>query len=362
MKQFTLSGKEYFDELPQPTILVQDHRLRYFNRAAKRAFWPAELRENGALPPELAKEADAVMTLRGQGWICQRRALPEGTMYVLHQAADEGASCQVLLKRLSGRNAAHLQQLSSTIRQLEAQLVETERLRIEPLLAQLRRLYAKMLRTDENISCFCQLAPEQAEANFPLQVLDIAGVCREAVRQCGYLLETAGITLVYEEQVSSVLVRGNERLILHLIYNLFSNSAKSYQRKSGAITLHLEQVGKCAVMVVEDAGTGIPPAILNTVFDLERDASGLQPFGLGLPLGRKIVNHHGGNLFLLSQKSGSRVVLSLPVVHDQLRQKQERGQAERLASLRIAWNPLHPALIGLSDVVPAEVFTEQAAD
>ena len=50
MKQFTLSGKEYFDELPQPALLVQDHRLCYFNRAAERAFWPAKLEEDGALP------------------------------------------------------------------------------------------------------------------------------------------------------------------------------------------------------------------------------------------------------------------------------------------------------------------------
>ena len=67
MRQFMLSGKEYFDELPQPALLVQDHRLRYFNHAAERAFWPVMLEEDGPLPLALVQEADGAMTLRGQG-------------------------------------------------------------------------------------------------------------------------------------------------------------------------------------------------------------------------------------------------------------------------------------------------------
>ena len=90
MKQFTLSGKEYFDELPQPALLVQEHRLCYFNRAAERAFWPAKLEEDGVLPLALRQEADGAMTLRGRSWICQKRALLDGTLYVLHQAVEDG--------------------------------------------------------------------------------------------------------------------------------------------------------------------------------------------------------------------------------------------------------------------------------
>ena len=362
MKQFTLSGKEYFDELPQPALLVQDHRLCYFNRAAERAFWPAKLEEDGALPLALRQEADGAMTLRGRSWICQKRALPDGTLYVLHQAVEDGEAYEVLLERLSGRSTGQLQQFSQSLHHLESTLVETERLRVEPMLAQLRQVYARMLRTDQNISYFCQLAPGQADENFPLQVLDVAGLCREAMRQCDYLLETAGLTLVYEEQVSSMMVRGNEKLLLHLLYNLFSNSAKSYHRKPRVITLRVEQVEKNAMIVVEDAGEGIPSALLNRSFDLEMDASGLQPFCLGLPLGRKIANYHGGGLFLLNKEPGIQAVLSLPTLQAQFQRKQPAGRAERLASLRVAQDTFQPALVGLSDVVPAEVFTEWAAD
>ena len=362
MKEFTLSGKEYFDELPQPAFLVQDHRLRYFNRAARRTFWPASLEEDGMLPPELALEADGVVTLQEQGWICQKRVLSEGTLYVLHPAVGGEEAYAVLLERLSGRSTGQLQQLSRILRNLELTLVETERLRTEPMLAELRQIYARMLRTDQNISCFCQLEPRQAEENFPLQTLDVAGLCREVVRQCDYLLETAGITLVYEEDAVSVLVRGNEKLILHLIYNLISNSARSYHRKAGVIHLRVEQEGENAMIVVDDAGSGIPPTVLRTVFDLERDVFGLHPFSLGLPLGRRIANYHGGSLFLLDKGKGSRAVFSLPTTQSQFHRSQEQGTVERLASLRVAGHTFQPALVGLSDVIPAKVFTERAAD
>ena len=271
MKQFTLSGKEYFDELPQPALLVQEHRLCYFNRAAERAFWPAKLEEDGVLPLALRQEADGAMTLRGRSWICQKRALLDGTLYVLHQAVEDGEAYEVLLERLSGRSTGQLQQFIQSLHHLESTLVETERLRVEPMLAQLRQVYARMLRTDQNISYFCQLAPGKADENFPLQVLDVAGLCREAMRQCDYLLETAGLTLVYEQQVSSMMVRGNEKLLLHLLYNLFSNSAKSYHRKPGVITLRVEQVEKNAMIVVEDAGEGIPPQLGVCPGQLHRD-------------------------------------------------------------------------------------------
>ena len=162
--------------------------------------------------------------------------------------------------------------------------------------------------------------------------------------------------------MSSVLVRGNEKLILHLLYNLLSNSAKSYHREPGVITLRVELVEKNVMIVVDDAGSGIQPTILRTVFDLEKDVFELHPFGLGLPLGRKIANYHGGGLFLLDKQVGSRAVFSLPTVQAQFQRRQEFGRAERLATLRVARNVFQPALVGLSDVVPAEVFTERAAD
>lgn len=362
MEQFTLSGNEYFDTLPQPVLLVREHRLCYFNRAAERAFWPVTLQEGGALPMALAQEADGAVTMGTRSWICQKRQLSEGALYVMRQVMEHG-EYQVLLNRLAGRNAAQLQQLNRAIRHLEEKLVETERVRNEGELAQLRQIYARMLRTDQNISYFCQMEQENMEENFPLRVLDVAGLCREVNRQCGYLLEAAGITLAYEEQVGSLLVQGNEKLLFHLLYNLLNNSAHSYQNRFGVIRLRVAQVGQCAMITVEDDGLGIQPTVLQNVFELQTSPSYFLPFGLGLPLGRKIANYHGGGLFLLNKQRGCQAVLSLPTVQAKFQRRQDMGRAERLASLRMmVQGTFHPALIGLSDVVPATVFAAAAAD
>lgn len=190
----------------------------------------------------------------------------------------------------------------------------------------MRQLYPRCCARIRTSAASVSWRRGRQDENFPLQVLDMAGCAERRCRQCDCLLETVGITLDYSEEASSVLVRGNEKLILHLIYNLLSNSARSYHRRPGTITVRMELVGDNVMVVVDDGGVGISPAILRTVFDLEKDVSGLHPFGLGLPLGRKIANYHGGSLFLLAKQKGSRAVFSLPTVQSHFHRRQEFGR------------------------------------
>lgn len=360
MKEFILSGAEYFNTLSQPVLLVENHRLLYFNRAAVRIFWPISLKEDGPLPDALAQEADGAVRIGEQDWLCQKQALPEGMLYVLRKAENH-QEYHVLLNRLIGRNVSHMQALNRAIYQLEDHLVETERLRNQLELAQLRQTYAQILRTNRNMDYFCQMCPSEVAFNFPMQVVDLAGICRETYRQCQYLLETAGINLRYDSNVACVLVRGNDTLLFHLLYNLISNSAKSYQGSTGEITLRLEEVGGVGMVTVEDHGHGMSEAALRTAFDVGENPSYLLPFGLGLPLGRKIANYHGGGLFLLRKEQGMRATVSIPTTKAKYKPKEtSTNQAEFLASLKIVDGTFHPALLGLSDVVPARLFVREA--
>ena len=75
-----------------------------------------------------------------------------------------------------------------------------------------------------------------------------------------------------------------------------------------------------------------------------------------------LADDSGFEVDYLNKEPGIRAVLSLPTLQAQFQRKQPAGRAERLASLRVAQDTFQPALVGLSDVVPAEVFTEWAAD
>lgn len=355
MSEFTLSGNRYFDSIHDPVLLVKDHKLCYFNYTASQTFWPTRLKENGPVPKELTQEAEGVVTIRDEDWICHRWDLEAGELYQLRRA-ESNLDYEVLLNRLAGRDASNLQVLNGSIRALEGKLVETERLRVELELANLRRAYARLLRSSRNIDYFCQMRPSEVDVNFPMRVIDVAGLCREVYRECEYLMETIGITLIHQEDLSSILVRGNDKLLGHLLYNLLSNAAKSYKGKSGVVTLHVAQEGKNAMISVEDEGCGMSQTDLRNAFDISGNPSYLLPFGLGLPLGKRIANYHGGSLFLLPKKQGTKAVLSIPTTKGKFKRPQDESIAEKLAGLKVEDAGFHPALIGLSDVLKAKAF------
>lgn len=337
-------------------FLVKEGTLCYFNPAAARAFWSIRLQENGPAPEELAQAVEGTLTIRGGGWLCHCRTLPEGTLYQLRQPSED-AECRVLLNRLPGRNTSNLMLLNEALRSLENGLVETERLRCEKELAGLWQVYARMLSTNHDIDCFCRMAEEEVDLNYPMRTQDLAGLCRAVYRQCEYLLEKAGITLVYQEEAGSILVRGNETLLFQALYHLLSNAAKSYGRKPGTVTLRVAVEGSSGMIVVEDEGRGISQEALRTAFDISENPSYLLPFALELPLSRRIANYHGGGLFLLRREKGMQAVFSIPTVEGRFRRAQEPKIAEKLASLRQEDGSLHPALVTLSSVVPSEVFS-----
>jgi len=82
--------------------------------------------------------------------------------------------------------------------------------------------------------------------------------------------------------------------------NLLSNSLKFTDRGGSVrITLSAESANDQVVISVSDTGIGIEPAVMRSIFDplahdlSLRNGSGL---GLGLPLVKRLIELHGGNL------------------------------------------------------------------
>jgi response regulator RpfG family c-di-GMP phosphodiesterase/signal transduction histidine kinase len=82
--------------------------------------------------------------------------------------------------------------------------------------------------------------------------------------------------------------------------NLLSNALK-FTPKAGKITVYLEEKDSTVLMTVEDTGIGIPPSMLETIFDRfsQVDGSASRPHegtGIGLSLAREIVSLHQGTI------------------------------------------------------------------
>jgi signal transduction histidine kinase/DNA-binding response OmpR family regulator len=116
-----------------------------------------------------------------------------------------------------------------------------------------------------------------------------------------------------------IWIDGDASRLSQIMINLLNNAAK-YTAKGGKIKLTLASDGKHAFARVEDNGVGIPPDMLNEVFDmftqvnrtLDRSQGGL---GIGLSLVRRLTGLHGGEVTASSKGlgQGSTFTVRLPV-------------------------------------------------
>jgi CheY-like chemotaxis protein len=103
-------------------------------------------------------------------------------------------------------------------------------------------------------------------------------------------------------------VHGDMTRLTQVIVNLLNNAAK-YTPEGGRIELATQADGEDGVVRVRDNGMGIPPHLLERVFDLfaqgeralDRSEGGL---GIGLTLARRIVVLHGGSIVARSEGAG----------------------------------------------------------
>lgn len=112
-------------------------------------------------------------------------------------------------------------------------------------------------------------------------------------------------------------VDGDAVRIEQVVTNLLTNAIR-YTPTGRPIQVLVSTDSGSAVLQVQDAGTGIPPALLPHVFDLfvqgerplDRRAGGL---GIGLTLVRRLVELHGGTVAVDSSEEGSRFTVRLPL-------------------------------------------------
>ena len=96
-------------------------------------------------------------------------------------------------------------------------------------------------------------------------------------------------------------LRIDQRLFKRVITNLIENSLK-YNPKGTKLTITVKEFNRYVMIYISDNGVGIPKEIRETLFepftrgDINRRSDGGS--GLGLSIASKIVEKHGGDIFL----------------------------------------------------------------
>jgi len=110
----------------------------------------------------------------------------------------------------------------------------------------------------------------------------------------------------------------DERRVRQVLFNLLSN-AVGFSQPGSAVTLAAERTDASIVFSVTDRGPGIPPDMVDKVFDwFETNTIGSRHrgAGLGLSLVRSFVELHGGRVDIDSAVGrGTTVVCSFPLGH-----------------------------------------------
>ncbi|HWP34155.1 MAG TPA: ATP-binding protein [Thermodesulfobacteriota bacterium] len=159
---------------------------------------------------------------------------------------------------------------------------------------------------------------EAGRIEWRMEPLDLGEVAAHAVRTHRALFDGKGIAVTLEPPAAPLPVVADRDRLLQVLTNLLSNAAK-FTPAGGRVTVRAFADAASAVVEVEDTGVGIPADQLETIFERFRqvgDTLTAKPegAGLGLPISRDIVRHHGGTLTVRSQPGrGSCFRVALPL-------------------------------------------------
>ena len=110
------------------------------------------------------------------------------------------------------------------------------------------------------------------------------------------------------EAAPHVLVRGDDRRLRQIVWNLVTNAVK-FTDEGGSVKVALSLRGSMAHVAVSDTGRGIDPAFLPYVWDRFRQGDSTTSrqhggLGLGLAVVRHLVELHGGTVHAESAGAG----------------------------------------------------------
>lgn len=204
------------------------------------------------------------------------------------------------------RNALEIMRLADN----NPQTVERCRGMIERQLNQIIRLVDDLL----DLSRFTR-----GKIKLRIEPIEVSAVVEAAVETSRPLIEAAQHTLTVLVPPEKIFFEGDATRITQVIVNLLNNGAK-YTSPKGEIILSATVEGEHIALKVSDNGMGIPPEMLQDIFQmfnqLPRAEQHVQGgLGIGLALVRGIVELHHGTIEAKSPGigKGSEFIVRLPI-------------------------------------------------
>lgn len=147
----------------------------------------------------------------------------------------------------------------------------------------------------------------------PPQDIPMSELAREAVHQVGGQIAERGVQVTIAPDLPTV--HGDYPRLLEVLQNLVDNAVKFLgDQAEPLVEIGARQEGEETVFFVRDNGTGIDPRYHQKIFGLfERLSADTEGTGIGLALVKRIVEVHGGRIWVESALGqGSTFCFTLP--------------------------------------------------
>jgi signal transduction histidine kinase len=140
----------------------------------------------------------------------------------------------------------------------------------------------------------------------PHELVDVGELVAHASSSLGLAIEDANATVEVRGPLPAVY---GERTLLGLVFqNLISNAIKFRGDEPPRVELSARRDGEMFEFTVADNGIGIDPEYADRIFVIfqrlhARDA--FEGTGIGLTMCRKVIEHHGGQIWLEASRNGT---------------------------------------------------------
>lgn len=160
---------------------------------------------------------------------------------------------------------------------------------------------------------------ESGRVEWNLETIDLREVITDALGATRQLVSDGAVDMVRNMPDTPIMVAVDRDRLIQVVINLISNAVKFCDPNRGRISISVTEKDGQAYIEVTDNGCGIAYEEQERIFEKFHQVRDLQEgkprgTGLGLPICRRIIEYHGGRIWVESEpQRGATFIFTLPV-------------------------------------------------